>query len=214
MGKLNDSLLSGSTGRTGRLVVANVSGTEILRVRPRKRTTPPTPKQALIQLRVKKAYDFILPYKAYASAYFGMRVGMRSCYNLAITNIINAYKLNFITMELNLIPSEVEFSHGSHLGAVPTGLSAATAGSFDIEWYNNSGGDQDKESDQLQVLYLAEGEYKPIFLENLAQRIDASATIPVAPNLQGKMIQVWIAFRTVDLMMASTSSYVGNVQLL
>lgn len=31
MEKLNDSLLSGSSGRTGRLVVANVDGTEILR---------------------------------------------------------------------------------------------------------------------------------------------------------------------------------------
>jgi len=29
MGKLNDSLLSGSSGQTGRLVVANIAGTEI-----------------------------------------------------------------------------------------------------------------------------------------------------------------------------------------
>lgn len=36
MSKLDDSLLSGSRGRTGRLVVANVNGIEILKVRPRK----------------------------------------------------------------------------------------------------------------------------------------------------------------------------------
>ena len=64
MGKLSDSLLSGSSGRTGRVVVANVAGTEILRVRPRKRTSPPTPKQVLIQKRMKDAYDFILSYKS------------------------------------------------------------------------------------------------------------------------------------------------------
>ena len=185
-----------------------------MRVRPRKRTAPPTPKQSLIQLRIKKAYDFILPYKAYAALYFGMKVGMRSCYNLAITNIINAYKLNFTTLELNLVPSEIEFSHGSLLGAMPTGLVANTTGSFEIEWYNNAGSDPDKETDELQVLYLAEGEYKPIFLENIGQRIDTTASIPVAPNMQGKKIQVWIAFRTVDLMIASKSSYVGSVQLL
>lgn len=49
MSKLTDSLLSGSSGRVGRLVVANVSGVEILKHRPKKRTKPPTPKQSLIQ---------------------------------------------------------------------------------------------------------------------------------------------------------------------
>lgn len=96
MGKLNDSLLSGSSGRTGRLVVANVSGTEILRVRPRKRTGQPSAKQLLIQERMKQCYDFILPYKAFASLYFGYRTGMRSSYNQAITNLLNAFKLDFV----------------------------------------------------------------------------------------------------------------------
>lgn len=42
MGKLYDSLLSGTSGRTGRIVVANVFGNEITRIRPKKRTSKPT----------------------------------------------------------------------------------------------------------------------------------------------------------------------------
>ena len=42
MGKIYDSLLSGSSGRTGRVVIANINGHEISRIRPRKRTKTPT----------------------------------------------------------------------------------------------------------------------------------------------------------------------------
>lgn len=45
MGKITDSIISGSTGRIGRVVVANVNGQEILRMRPQKTTKPPTAKQ-------------------------------------------------------------------------------------------------------------------------------------------------------------------------
>lgn len=76
MSKLNDSLLLGSSGRTGRLVVANVNGTEILRVRARKSTKPVSPKQELIWTRMKTYYAFLESYKNYASAFFGVRVGL------------------------------------------------------------------------------------------------------------------------------------------
>lgn len=213
MAKLNDSLLSGSSGRTGRLVVANVSGTEILRVRPRKKNTQPSPKQALIQERMKKCYDFILPYKAYASAYFGHRQGMRSCYNLAITNLLNAFKLDFQTMTITPDFPEIEFSYGSLLAAIPTGLSSAAATTLSVEWYNNAAGDPDRLADQLQLLYFEETQKSPVFLGNMGERADASMTVTVPPYLSGKTVHVWIAFLSQDGMEVSLSTYVGSVQI-
>jgi len=195
MGKLNDSLLSGSTGRTGRLVVANVAGTEILRVRPKKRTSGPSPKQLLIQDRMKQCYAFILPYKGFASLYFGTKQGMRSCYNQAITNLL------------------IQFARGSLLAAIPTGLSSPSAGSFTVEWYNNAAGDPDRETDQLQLLYVAEGEKSPLFIENMGERRDTTLTVNIPPNLQGKMIHVWITFRSQDMIQVSLSSYFGSVMV-
>ncbi len=211
MGKLNDSLLSGSYGRTGRLVVANVAGTEILRIRPRKRTSSPSAKQLLVQARMKNCYDFISPYKAFASLHFGVKVGMRSCYSLAMTNLLDANKLDFTTMTITTVYSQVEFAKGPLLSAIPTGLSAPSAAAFTVDWYNNSAGSADREADQLQLLYFAEGETKPVFMENAAQRLDASLTVSVSPNLQGKTVHVWLAFRSVDLISVSVSAYVGSV---
>lgn len=211
MGKLNDSLLSGSYGRTGRLVVANVSGTEILRVRPRKRSTPPTAKQLLIQNRMKSAYGFIESYKAYASQYFGVKVGMRSCYNLAITNIINAMKLDYVLLTITIQYNEIMFSLGPLLNAMPTGLTSPTAGTFTLQWFNNAAGDAVRETDLLQVVYIAEDEAKSSFLSNVAQRQDETFQAALPPSLSGKKVHVWMAFKAADSSAASSSAYVGSI---
>ena len=49
MGKITDSLLSGTRGRTGRIVVSNIEGHEISRMRPRKSNRISTPKQQVIK---------------------------------------------------------------------------------------------------------------------------------------------------------------------
>lgn len=213
MGKLNDSLLSGSSGRTGRLVVANVSGTEILRVRPRKRTGQPSAKQLLIQERMKQCYDFILPYKAFASLYFGYRTGMRSSYNQAITNLLNAFKLDFVLNKITPEYSEIMFAMGALLAAVPTGLASPAAGTLKLDWYNNGGGNPPRETDQLMLLYVAEGARSPVLMENMAARADATVSVTVPPNLIGKKVHAWMAFRSQDLMEVSVSSYIGTVTI-
>ena len=213
MGKLNDSLLSGSTGRTGRLVVANVAGTEILRARPKKRTSAPSPKQVLIQERMKQCYNFILPYKEFASFYFGTKNGMNSCYTQAFANLLKAHKLDYANDKIIPVYSEIQFARGGLMAAVPTGLSSQAAGQITLEWFNNAAGDPERDADELQLLYLAEDEQIPIFMENLAQRADTSVTITVPPNLQGKKLRVWIAFRAQDMIRVSISTYVGEVNV-
>jgi hypothetical protein len=99
------------------------------------------------------------------------------------------------------------------LGVVPLGLSALSPLSFDIEWYDNSGGNPLRERDELQVLYVADEAPKPIFIENVAIRSESVLSIPVPPNLAGKEVHVWLAFRAEDLSAVSTSVYAGSVQI-
>lgn len=211
MGKLIDSLLAGSSGRVGRVVVANMFGNDILKQRPRRKQKAPTEKQLLIQERMKRSYAFLSPYKEFAKNYFGVRIGMKSPYNLAMTNVMNAFKLDFTLMEIIPVYSEIEFAKGQLLGAVPTGLSSATPLTFTLVWYNNSGSVPLRETDQVQILYIAEGESKSVLMENVALRIDTTTDIPVPPNLQGKTVHVWMAFLEDTLTNVSISSYAGSV---
>jgi len=211
MGKLLNSLLAGSSGTIGRVVVANVFGTEILRARPSRRNSAGSPKQLLIQLRMDVAYNFLLPYMDFAKNYFGLRSGMKSAYNQAMSNALKAFKLDFVLNQLNPVYSEIEFARGPLLGAVPTGLASAVPQTFDLTWFENSGGNVLRETDLLQLLYVADDAVRPIFMENVAPRLDGTVSIPVAPNLQGKTLHVWMAFRSADLKAVSFSSYVGTI---
>ena len=214
MGKLLDSLLSGSSGTVGRLVVANVSGKEILRSRPQRRTKAGSIKQLLIQSRMKKSYDFILPYKEFAKVYFGLRSGLKSPYNQAITNVLNAFKLDFVLNVITPVYSEIEFARGPLLSAIPSGLTSLNPLTFTLNWFQNSGGDLLRETDLVQLLFIAEGEAKPVFMENVALRLDATVEIPLPPNFFGKTVHVWLAFRSDDLTLVSLSSYAGSVLIV
>ncbi|ODS89920.1 MAG: hypothetical protein ABS44_02875 [Chryseobacterium sp. SCN 40-13] len=213
MSKLTDSLLSGSSGRVGRLVVANVSGVEILKHRPKKRTKPPTPKQALIQNRMKMCGEFIESYKSFAKLYYGQRFGLRSAYNQAMTNLINSHQLDFNTLEITPQYPEIEFSKGMLLGAVPAGISSPEPLTLQINWADNSGGNPDRETDSVQILYVEENARKSYFAQNAATRADGTLDLPVSMHLAGKQVHAWMAFLSADEVEVSNSVYLGSITI-
>ncbi|WP_027383550.1 DUF6266 family protein [Epilithonimonas caeni] len=210
MGKLYDSLLSGTSGRTGRIVVANVYGNEITRTRPRKRNTQPTAKQLLIQNRMKRCAEFMQSYKGYACRHFGNRSGMRSCYNLAMTNLMENFKIDHATSSITPDHSALAFSRGNLLAAVPLSIKLSGA-KLDIAWQDNSAGNVERENDLAQILLAAEDENLSFFIENAAIRSEAfySANVPI--NFQGKILHVWMAFRSNDNVAVSNSQYIGTI---
>jgi len=88
-------------------VIANVFGIEISRIRPKKNDKPATPKQALVKEHMKLSALFISGYKSFASQYFGERIGLKSRYNLAMTNIMNAYHIDFIALSIDRTNEEL-----------------------------------------------------------------------------------------------------------
>lgn len=210
MGKLYDSLLSGTSGRTGRIVVANVYGNEITRIRPKRRSAQPTSKQLLIQNRMKRCAEFMQSYKGYACKHFGIRSGMRSCYNLAMTNLMENFGIDYAAGTITPDYPKLFFSRGNLAAPVP--LSPKLSGdSLDIIWQDNSGGDQERQSDLAQVLIAAEGETFTFFVENAAIRSQGSYTANLPFSFQGKVLHVWLAFRSEDGASVSNSQYAGSI---
>lgn len=214
MSRLTDSLLSGSRGRIGRLVVANVYGTEILRQRPKRSSKPATPKQLLVQNRMKQCADFISGYRDFAKVYFGQRIGLRSPFTLAMTNLMENFQLNFATMTISPNYPLVQFAKGMLLGPVPTMISSPAAATLKVDWSDNSAGNAIRADDQLQLLYLPEGDRKTVFLQNLAARSAGTFTVNVPTYLTGKTLHVWMAFLSTDGLTVSDSAYMGTTVIV
>lgn len=210
MGKLYDSLLSGTSGRTGRIVVANVYGNEITRVRPKKRNSAPTVKQQMIRNRMKRCAEFLQSYRGYACKHFGNRSGMKSCYNLAMTNLMENFSINYEDATITPDYPKIFFSKGNLLAPVP--LSATVNGDqVEVRWQNNAAGDPDRENDLGQILLAAEGKNLTTFVENATMRSVGSYAMNIPANFQGKKLHVWLAFRSADGEQASNSQYLEAV---
>jgi len=211
MGKVTDSILGGTTGRTGRIVIANVFGTEISRIRPKKSDKPATPKQVLVKDRMKLSAMFISGYKSFASSYFGQRSGMRSRYNMAMTNIMNAYKIDFTALSINRVNEDIIFSKGD-LPEVPlNSLTSATPSTFTVLWEDNSDGTDALATDLICILYCAEDEDRPKLLRGIATRADGTVTVTLLSKYAGKTIHVWLCLLNAEGKRVSISEYVGNV---
>lgn len=214
MSKLDDSLLSGSRGRTGRLVVANVNGIEILKVRPRKSKKELSLKQELVQERMKNCYIFLESYKAYACQFFGNHVGLQSQFNQAMANLMGNFQLDYDAQQINILYPKIQFSKGPLLAPIATAISSPAAQQIKVEWYNNAGGNRNREADQIQILCAIEEQQDTILFQNQAQRSDLEATFTLPPTASGKTAHIYIAFLDGTGTIASNSSYVGQITVL
>ena len=210
MAKLINSLLSGSSGKIGQIVVVQLGDQEIIRALPKKRAGSSV-EQLLVQHRMKMVYAFLSGYGNYARKFFGQKVGVRSCYNFAMTSILKAFKLDYENNRLDPVYSEIEFSSGSLLPPVPAQLTSAEPEWLTLTWVDNAAGNPERATDQVQLLYCVGGEKTPVFIENAARRSDAVFTLALPPGLSGKTLHVWMAFRNVAQTEVSDSAYCDSL---
>jgi hypothetical protein len=210
MGKVYDSILAGTSGRTGRVVIANVFGTEYTRIRPRKRSGTPTQKQLLIQSRMTRCTEFMESYRPYACQHFGQRIGISAPFNLAMTNLMTNFVLDFAADTINIQYPNISFSKGKLLAAIPTSVAISSPGTLQINWQDNSAGNPVRATDWIQILVAAEDEILTSFAENATQRSAESYDFILPPNFSGKVLHVWVAFRNQDGTLVSNSTYAGS----
>lgn len=214
MGKINDSIISGTSGRTGRIVVANVNGYEISRIRPKKSSKPPTPKQNLVKDRFNKSILFVKSYREYAKQFYGQKLGLKSPYNAALSNVLTALECDMDT--LTLIPhyDQIHFSKGNGLDPQPTAISSPAQFTIQIDWENNANGSS-AEEDLLMILLAEDNQLSAntLFFSTSTTRLEETKQITLLPRYQGKDMHVWIAFLDADNRFASNSIYIGEISV-
>ncbi len=186
-------------------------GHEFSKIRPRKRTSPPSLKQQLIQLRMKKCAEFMQSFRNYACLYYGKRIGMKSCYNLAMTNLMTNFIIDYVTETITPQYPFISFSKGSLLAVVPLTLTLDTPETLTVTWQDNSAANPERSTDWLQILIAAKDEPLTFFIENAAQRDAATYAANVPVQMQGKELYVWLAFRDTAGELVSNSVYAGSI---
>lgn len=212
MGKITDSIISGTSGRTGRIVVANVDGIEISRIRPKKSTKEPSPKQILVKNRFNLSINFVKSYKEFAKEFFGVRHKMKSTYNQALGNVMNALQLDMDNLTITPNYNHIQFCKGKGVKAQPTAISSPNPMAIQINWENNAIGTE-AENDYLVILLAQDQELEneTLFFETQMVRKDTSYELQLLPRYQNKEMHVWMAFVDQNKKYVSNSTYIGSI---
>ena len=213
MGKLYDSPLEGSSGRTGRYVVANVGGVEVLRRRPKSKNKEVKAKQLLIRKRFKEFVNFLAGYKHYAKEFYGKPIKNVSRYAQASANVLVNYILDYDNDTWTIDNTNIMFSKGNILAPYAIGVTTPATNQIKVDWNDNSGSNPEREADQVQILIGIDQVSKTFLFENAATRVDGTVTLTVPPEFQNQTLAVWMAFRDTDRKNASDSTFLGTVSL-
>lgn len=212
MGKVTDSLLSGTRGRTGRIVVTNTKGVEISRMRPRRSSRQATPKQQLVKDRFNLALRLIQGYKSMAKIYFGKRNGLRSPYNNAMSNVLKAVEMDSQNLQLAINYRNIEFTRGDLLEVQPISFASESELNITFNWMNNAVDVLD-ETDQLVIMYAEDSieNAQTVTVQTPVTRADESFSLQVLPKYQNVELHLWMAFISPSSGQASNSVYLGKV---
>lgn len=209
MGRVTNSILSGTSGRTGRIVIANVHGMEISRHRPAKRNTA-TAQQMAHQELFRFAVSFLGLYKSFSRLFFGKRAGLITSYNRAQANALDS--IQHVNGEMVINYPNVCISKGNLLEMIPASLSAETAQRITITWANNAPDDSNKH-DLLTVFVYSPLRKDGQLFTGVAERQNATVTVSMLSHYAGEQVHVWSAFTNAEATMACNSKYLGTVWL-
>ena len=209
MAEIKKGILGGFSGKVGTVVGANWRGKDIIRSLPKSNNKAPTDLQLLQRYKFKKAVKFLQPIRILLNEYFGNKTGVHSRYNLAVSyTISNA--LDVVDDLAVIVMERILVSKGDLVGFLRPTLVPSAVVSFELQWEDNSGQGNAKDTDIVNVVcYCEELDIFEVY-HSIESRGGSSANIQLPTNFNGKKVNFWAFLNNQLKGMSSTSIYLGE----
>ena len=204
-------ILGSFSGKVGHVIGARWRGKNVMRSLPHKSRKPAS--QAQLEQRAKFALvsKFFNPIKAVLNAYYGQEQGPLSRLNLAMSyHLKEAVVGTYPVYSLDF--SKLIFSKGALLGFEGLNLVLDNQ-ELQFSWLDNSGRSNAEATDQMLLLLYNEQKNLLSFFDGVAVRSAASFTHSLATLAVGETLHVWVALRSENAKLVSTSDYLGSFSL-
>jgi len=209
MGKINQGILGGLSGKVGNIIGGSWKGIDYIRIKPSSVANPRTEGQVNQRNKFTAALEFLQPniefirvgYKDYAIKMTAFNAAMSEVLENGITGTAPDFEIDY---------PNVLVSKGSLKGVLNPSFDAATAGQLTFNWSDNSNEINANNDDRLMTLI-----YNPVKKESVVKLIGVSRfilsqMIAIPSNFSGDTIHVYTAFISADGKSISNSSYVGS----
>lgn len=212
MGKINQGILGGFSGKVGNVIGGNWKGIDYMRVKPASVANPKTEGQVDQRSKFSTALRFLQPlneflkvgYKNYAVKMTQFNSAMSYTLKNAITGAYPDFTIDY---------ANALVSRGSLTVAKNGAVSSSSNGVVDFAWTDNTGDGSAKATDKAMLLIINKGKGEAIFTTAGNARSTEGQTLAIPDDYAGDQVECFISFVSEDGLTVSNSKYVGSVTL-
>ena len=211
MGKINQGILGGFSGRVGSVIGSIRQGINMMRAKPNSPYKSRTLAQLQQRAKFALAISALQPITPFLRVGFKQYAYRQSGFNAAMSHTVrNAIKGEYPDYAVdypNLIVAR----------GTLTGINVATAevlaGKIKIKWELNSG-NEGQATDKALVMVLNPAKGQAAYITDGAPRSAKSQELAVSPYWAGDAVEVYLAFISEDGNEVATSVYLGAVTIV
>lgn len=212
MATYKKGILGSFSGSVGPVVGSSFRGKKVLRSKPGKVTTPPTPGQLLQRAKFALTMQFLNPAKELLNTYYGTPEGSKSRYNMAVSYHLT--EVLFLVADVWKIRyAQAMYAKGLLLPADHLQCISGGTNSLQLTWNNNSAQAGCKPTDQLMVVVFNPQANEYAFFMNAASRSEAQVSLSLAAQWSGNNVHVYGFMAAENGKGNSGSLYLGEVMV-
>jgi hypothetical protein len=207
MGKINQGILGGLSGKVGNVIGGSWKGIDYLRIKPSSVANPRTEGQVNQRNKFTAALEFLQPnvefirigYKDYAVKQTAFNAAMSEILNNAIEGIAPDFTVNY---------ADALLSKGSLKGMLNGAFDVSVGTQISFTWDNNSN-ELNSNVDDKMIFSV----YNPVKKESLvgygSSRVVGAVIKALPSNFSGDLVHVYASYESIDGKI-SNSSYLGS----
>ena len=210
MGKINQGILGGFSGKIGNVIGGNWKGIDYMRIKPSNVANPKTEGQMDQRSKFSTVLYFLQPMKDFIKVGFKGHAIKMTEFNSAMSFNLN----NVVTgsyPDYNIDYQTALLSRGSLASALNGTASSSAAGSISFSWDDNSDESNSSATDKAMVLIYHASRKEAVFVTDGNTRAIGSQDLTIPDSYSGDTVEAFIAFVSENGKSVSNSSYLGSV---
>lgn len=210
MGKIEQGILGGFSGKVGNVVGGNWKGIDYMRIKPSNVENPRTEGQVDQRSKFVTVLRFLQPLTGFLRIGFAGYANKMTEFNSAMSyNLNNAVSGTYPDYEIDY-PNAL-ISRGGRKDALNPAATSSLGGQVEFTWEDNSGEVNAAATDEAMLVVYNPDKKDAQYATTAATRDAGTANLTVPDVYSGDTVQAFIAFKDPETNKVSNSVYVGSV---
>jgi hypothetical protein len=211
MGTIKKGILGGFSGKVGTVVGGSWKGISYMRSLPQHVKNPRTEGQVSQRTKFALVLGLLKPMTAFLRTGWKLYAHRQSPFNAA-TSYTLANAITGTYPDYAIDPSKVLVSRGALIPAA-NGTAAASGGSIEFSWDDNSGVGSAKQTDRALIAIVNSAKGEAITDTAGEERTEGAQTVIVPVDWSGDSVEVYLGFISEDKKEVVNSVYLGSIDI-